>query len=77
MSCIDDRIIDLRVACVEQITQYDKWDIETAKKVGVLLLGIDETCNLLDLHFEPEPVVKDHCTKCDCNEFLCGHNSRG
>lgn len=20
--------------------------------------------------------VKDHCEKCGCNEFLCGHNSR-
>lgn len=20
--------------------------------------------------------VKDHCIKCGCNEFLCGHNKR-
>ena len=20
--------------------------------------------------------IKDHCTTCGCNEFLCGHNKR-
>lgn len=30
------------------------------------------------LHLEKQLAsMKDHCEKCGCNEFLCGHNARG
>ena len=45
---------------------------------GALRLRIKNDDYILKLEKENEELkkIKDHCEKCGCNEFLCGHNAR-
>ena len=41
------------------------------------LLGTLFGCKInMKVYYIGNPETKDHCEKCGCNEFLCGHNAR-
>jgi len=54
------------------LSRLTDFQIETKDKV---LENWCEDLRELIVNFEDNKIL-DHCEKCGCNEFLCGHNKR-